>query len=126
MAAAVLALTLSSAGPLGVLAQENDSPPEDDSSSGTSVLASIFSYIVIVVLVAASGLFSGLTLGLLGLDKIGLEIIAHGDEHRMAAFAKVSLKLSLYLASEWSYEVLLYYRLYGSPSQPALEPIQQQ
>lgn len=46
-------------------------------------------YVLIVVLVMASGLFSGLTLGLLGLDKIGLEIIGNGDEPRMAAFAKV-------------------------------------
>ena len=49
----------------------------------------ILSYLIIVVLVAASGLFSGLTLGLLGLDKIGLEIISNGDEPSMAAFAKV-------------------------------------
>ncbi|CAN0240408.1 unnamed protein product, partial [Hapterophycus canaliculatus] len=60
-----------------------------DDSSSTSVGESALNLVVVIVLVIASGLFSGLTLGLLGLDKIGLEIISHGDEPRMAAFAKV-------------------------------------
>lgn len=83
----VLAVAVVGAGPMGVLAQETG---EDDSGSGgTGVGKSILNYLIIIVLVAASGLFSGLTLGLLGLDKIGLEIISNGDEPRMAAFAKV-------------------------------------
>jgi metal transporter CNNM len=45
--------------------------------------------ILIVVLVCFSALFSGLTLGLLGLDKIGLEIIIAGDDPELAACAKV-------------------------------------
>eukprot|EP00904_Undaria_pinnatifida_P013376 jgi/Undpi1/9169/HiC_scaffold_26.g11627.m1 len=82
----VLAVAVVGAGPMGVLAQETG---EDDSGSGgTGVGKSILNYLIIIVLVAASGLFSGLTLGLLGLDKIGLEIISNGDEPRMAAFAK--------------------------------------
>lgn len=89
-AVAVLTLVLSSGGPLGVLAQSTEDDADGDSeSTDTPVWRSIASYVIIVVLVAASGLFSGLTLGLLGLDKIGLEIITNGDEPRMAAFAKV-------------------------------------
>ncbi|CAM9598856.1 unnamed protein product [Ectocarpus sp. 12 AP-2014] len=87
---AVLVLTL--AGPLGAMGQEdgssNSTPGEDEDAEDSSVLGTIVNFLVVIVLVAASGLFSGLTLGLLGLDKIGLEIISHGDEPRMAAFAK--------------------------------------
>ncbi|CAM9429313.1 unnamed protein product [Pylaiella littoralis] len=83
--AVVLALTL--AGPMGVRA-EDDSVPTEEEGDSTSVLSTAINLIVVVVLVGASGLFSGLTLGLLGLDKIGLEIISHGDEPRMASFAK--------------------------------------
>ncbi|CAM9806339.1 unnamed protein product [Ascophyllum nodosum] len=64
------------------------SDSQEDSTSGSNIGIVILNYIIIVVLVAASGLFSGLTLGLLGLDKIGLEIIGNGDDPRMAAFAK--------------------------------------
>eukprot|EP00930_Biecheleria_cincta_P040843 TRINITY_DN2796_c0_g3_i1.p1 TRINITY_DN2796_c0_g3~~TRINITY_DN2796_c0_g3_i1.p1 ORF type:complete len:622 (+),score=104.64 TRINITY_DN2796_c0_g3_i1:57-1922(+) len=42
---------------------------------------------VIIVLVMLSGLFSGLTLGLMGLDLIGLETIENGDNVEMAACA---------------------------------------
>ncbi|CAM9396109.1 unnamed protein product [Scytosiphon promiscuus] len=90
----LIVLAIALAGPLCVLAQDGDSTAGDvdeggdDSSSSTSVGANALNLVVVVVLVAASGLFSGLTLGLLGLDKIGLEIIMNGDEPRMAAFAK--------------------------------------
>ena len=50
-------------------------------------LASL-SYVSIVVLVMLSGLFSGLTLGLLGLDMFGLEIAAGGDNAELARFRK--------------------------------------
>lgn len=43
---------------------------------------------VCVVLIILSGLFSGLTLGLLGLDKIGLEIVAGGGDPKLATYAK--------------------------------------
>jgi len=45
-------------------------------------------WIAIFVLVCFSALFSGLTLGLLGLDKIGLDIVAHGENERAARNAK--------------------------------------
>ena len=35
----------------------------------------VFQYVIIAVLIALSGLFSGLTLGLLSLDKVGLQVI---------------------------------------------------
>lgn len=90
VAVVVLAVALVGAGPISVLAQEiDDLPADEDLGGGSSVGESILSYLIIVVLVAASGLFSGLTLGLLGLDKIGLDIISNGAEPNMAAFAKV-------------------------------------
>lgn len=92
VALALLALIACSVGPLRVLAQGSDcgeATEDDDDSGGPSTFGTILNYLLIVVLVAASGLFSGLTLGLLGLDKIGLEIISNGDDPRMAGFAKV-------------------------------------
>lgn len=62
-----------------------------DDGSRIPLWQTLGEYLLIILLVAASGLFSGLTLGLLGLDKIGLEIISNGDEPRMAAFAKVKI-----------------------------------
>ncbi len=44
-------------------------------------------YIAIVVLLLASALFSGLTLGLLSLDKIGLKIIMSGEDKTLAKYA---------------------------------------
>lgn len=105
VAVAVLALALGSGGPLGVLAQSTEDDADGDAeSSDTPVWQSIGSYVVIVVLVAASGLFSGLTLGLLGLDKIGLEIISNGDEPRVAAFAKVGRRRTRSLLVTHTYE----------------------
>jgi len=43
---------------------------------------------IIVVLVLLSGLFSGLTLGLMGLDVIGLQTIKNGDNTEMALCAE--------------------------------------
>lgn len=102
VAVVVVAVALISAGPVSVRAQEVDSQPADDPGDGSSVGESILSYLIIVVLVAASGLFSGLTLGLLGLDKIGLEIISNGDEPNMAAFAKVGSLLWQQLTADVS------------------------
>ncbi|CAN0014131.1 unnamed protein product, partial [Discosporangium mesarthrocarpum] len=50
--------------------------------------STVINYVLIVFLVMMSGLFSGLTLGLLGLDKIGLQIIVNGAESKIAAYAK--------------------------------------
>jgi metal transporter CNNM len=46
-------------------------------------------FIIIVFLVCFSALFSGLTLGVLGLDKIGLEIIIAGDDPELAECARI-------------------------------------
>jgi metal transporter CNNM len=46
------------------------------------------SYLVVIGLTCCSALFSGLTLGLLGLDKTGLEIIMDGDDLVAAKQAK--------------------------------------
>lgn len=94
LAVVALFLALSGVGPHGAQAQDAGTGGEDNTvssedESGTSVWSTLLQYFIIVVLVGASGMFSGLTLGLLGLDKIGLEIIGNGDEARMAAFAKV-------------------------------------
>ena len=44
--------------------------------------------VLIVVLISLSALFSGLTLGLMSLDKTGLEIVMGGDDPKQAAYAK--------------------------------------
>jgi metal transporter CNNM len=44
--------------------------------------------ILVVVLIMVSALFSGLTLGLMSLDKSGLEIIMSGDDPEAARYAK--------------------------------------
>lgn len=47
-----------------------------------------FNYIMITLLICLSALFSGLTLGLLGLDVIGLEIIIGGDNEALKSAAR--------------------------------------
>lgn len=61
---------------------------EDSSCDAPVVLNPILTYILVVWLVLMSGLFSGLTLGLLGLDKVGLDIVAHGDDKKTANYAR--------------------------------------
>jgi len=46
-------------------------------------------YLLVIFLVLHSGLFAGLTLGLLGLDKIGLEIVMGGDNKELAEYARI-------------------------------------
>jgi len=48
----------------------------------------LIDYLIIGILVFLSGAASGLTLGLLSLDKIGLEIVIHGDDAQAADCAK--------------------------------------
>jgi metal transporter CNNM len=48
----------------------------------------VVEYIFVVVLVSMSAFFSGLTLGLLGLDKIGLQIVMSGEDKKMADNAR--------------------------------------
>jgi len=45
-------------------------------------------YILIVILILLSALFSGLTLGLMGLDKTGLEIVMDGDDKEASEAAR--------------------------------------
>jgi metal transporter CNNM len=61
-------------------------PPVEEESS--FAVPAPFSYILILLLVCLSALFSGLTLGLLGLDVIGLEIIMGGDSPDLIRCAK--------------------------------------
>jgi metal transporter CNNM len=48
-------------------------------------------YFIIMFLISLSALFSGLTLGLLGLDKMGLQIVIGGDDLVAAKYAKAIL-----------------------------------
>lgn len=92
MGSVTLLIAFCCAGPHRALAQaatSSDTSPSQDDEEDSPAWVTLLQYLVIVVLVVASGMFSGLTLGLLGLDKIGLEIIGNGDEPRMAAYAKV-------------------------------------
>jgi hypothetical protein len=45
--------------------------------------------LLIIVLISFSALFSGLTLGLMSLDKTGLEIVMSGDDPEAARYAKI-------------------------------------
>ena len=63
--------------------------PTVSEASSSFALPFPLDFIIILVLVCLSALFSGLTLGLLGLDKIGLEIIIAGDDPVLAECARV-------------------------------------
>eukprot|EP00438_Fugacium_kawagutii_P009977 Skav234396 [mRNA] locus=scaffold873:161498:169199:- [translate_table: standard] len=58
---------------------------EDDDSTPLPLWASLP---IIAFLVLLSGLFSGLTLGLMGLDVIGLQIVQKGDDKELARCAE--------------------------------------
>lgn len=65
---------------------------DDDSSSGGDSLDTttlVLNLLAILVLVAFSGLFSGLTLGLLGLDLIGLEIVMEAGSEEEKKYANI-------------------------------------
>jgi len=64
------------ASPLRYLVTENSDLPDG------------LAWVIVVLLVLMSGLFSGLTLGLLGLDKVGLDIVSHGEDRELAKCAK--------------------------------------
>lgn len=53
-----------------------------------AMLPMVYSVPITVVLVMLSGLFSGLTLGLMGLDVIGLQIVMKGDHKELARCAE--------------------------------------
>ncbi|CAD7944985.1 unnamed protein product [Amoebophrya sp. A120] len=50
--------------------------------------SSFLDYVMVVILICLSGLFSGLTLGLLGLDLAGLEIVINGDDEEQKKYAR--------------------------------------
>mmetsp|Transcript_1144 Transcript_1144/g.1853 ORF Transcript_1144/g.1853 Transcript_1144/m.1853 type:complete len:655 (-) Transcript_1144:172-2136(-) len=66
---------------------------DDGGESSSFAVPSPFNYILIMLLVCLSALFSGLTLGLLGLDVIGLEIIIGGDNEGLKKCAKEILPI---------------------------------
>ena len=59
------------------------SPPDASTSSLTSL-----NIVLACCLLVLSGLFSGLTLGLMSLDMVSLEILAEGGEEQEREFAK--------------------------------------
>ncbi|CAD7929247.1 unnamed protein product [Amoebophrya sp. A25] len=61
---------------------------ESTDDDGELPWSSSVSLIVVVVLVLLSGMFSGLTLGLLGLDITGLDILAHSEDKVAAENAR--------------------------------------
>eukprot|EP01041_Mallomonas_annulata_P006532 gene6532-13226_t len=58
----------------------------DDSSFAIDNVGA--TYFLVVILVLHSAMFAGLTLGLLSLDKVGLEILIGGDDQKLAKYAK--------------------------------------
>lgn len=63
-------------------------PPPSENSWISAVPFGV-QIIMIIFLISMSALFSGLTLGLMGLDKTGLEIVMEGDDPVNAANARV-------------------------------------
>lgn len=66
----------------------NDRSLQADESSWIDAVPDAVQWILIVFLVCMSAMFSGLTLGLLSLDKTGLEIVMEGEDAKNAAAAK--------------------------------------
>jgi metal transporter CNNM len=62
---------------------------ECPSANPLNVLPLAVQIIFIFIFISLSALFSGLTLGLLGLDKTGLEIIMDGGDETNAAYARI-------------------------------------
>ena len=62
--------------------------PGEENNSVTSSLPTWVTWILVVFLVCMSALFSGLTLGLMGLDPTGLEIVMNGDNAELKKAAE--------------------------------------
>jgi metal transporter CNNM len=61
--------------------------PVEESTNPFASVPFVVQIIIIGVLISLSALFSGLTLGLMSLDKTGLEIVMHGDDVTNARYA---------------------------------------
>ena len=59
-----------------------------DSESFIKALHPAIQYLILIILLLFSALFSGLTLGLMSLDLTGLEIVMAGDDPNAARYAK--------------------------------------
>ena len=66
----------------------NNVTQENETGSNVGGIPFYLQIILIILLVLLSGLFSGLTLGLMSLDKTGLEIVMEGDDPIAAKNAK--------------------------------------
>ena len=62
--------------------------PVEVSSNPFASLPEVIQYILLVILIAFSALFSGLTLGLMSLDLTGLQIVMEGGDPVNAEYAK--------------------------------------
>lgn len=63
-------------------------PTPTEESSPFAALPDAVEIILMILLLCMSAMFSGLTLGLMGLDKTGLEIIMDSDDTKNAAYAR--------------------------------------
>jgi len=73
-------------------ALEEDTMPAECNCPSANPLSSVplaIQIIMIILLISLSALFSGLTLGLMGLDKTGLEIIMDGGDEKSAQLATI-------------------------------------
>lgn len=66
---------------------ESDICPSDN--EWITAIPFFLQILLIIVLIALSALFSGLTLGLMSLDKTGLEIVMGGDDPEAANYARI-------------------------------------
>ena len=69
--------------------EEGDDSLNLDFDTGSKAADALLTWFLVFVMVFLSAMFSGLTLGLLGLDKTGLEIVMGGGSPQERADAKV-------------------------------------
>eukprot|EP00929_Paragymnodinium_shiwhaense_P048579 TRINITY_DN24542_c0_g1_i1.p1 TRINITY_DN24542_c0_g1~~TRINITY_DN24542_c0_g1_i1.p1 ORF type:complete len:771 (+),score=171.98 TRINITY_DN24542_c0_g1_i1:89-2401(+) len=68
--------------------QTNRSAIVEEEEEATLSIPLAWSMPIIVIMVLMSGLFSGLTLGLMGLDPLSLQIVANSDNKELAEYAQ--------------------------------------
>ena len=78
--------------------------------------------ILIAFLICQSALFSGLTLGLLGLDKVGLQIIIAGDDAELAEYV---FCLLYYFARDYIIIILLLWWWWGDRCARIIQPLRE-